>query len=172
MMKTSLFLLPALCLFLLINLYVNDASAKTAPYVAQEATSFVSETKLTGEGTIFTITGTGTSIDGVQVKVPAGAMPKGTLLKIGYEKGTLHKDFQGKLTDTALVIITPNVTSYAYPLEITAPTKLNKKISAGFAIDQTGRGLPLSRLRSLPLKDRNAITFFTFRPLKMIWMRF
>jgi hypothetical protein len=128
---------------------------------------------ISDKGKTFTVSNTGTPIDGISVIVPPGAITKNCELILGYESGKFLSTIHGTPSGVVLNVETPGITRYEHPIEVVVPlTAMGKELVgvAGYGIDIEGHLEPLTTM-SLEKKN-NTATFITSTPLKMTWIYF
>ena len=152
---------------------VNQTSSTVT--IAPPAVSFVAgvSTMLTSQavgasGGAVSIASTGTSLDGVTISFPTGALPANTMVQVSMTRGTLAPT-DGMYPGAAMTLSVPNGMSFSQPVSITVPyTGGANFVPVPFYTDSGGALRPLQVVSI----DRAAatFTFHTFRGALFTWV--
>ena len=130
----------------------------------------VTSTCIGPEGGVLHTGKSGTPVDGITIKVPAGALKKKTCLTLSHNTGKLSLP-RGTGSGVFLRMAAEEVLEFEKPLEIQVsfnPAQAKGHVLVGYAIDDKGRLAPVD---SGPQnRAAGTATFLTLVPLLFTWV--
>lgn len=112
---------------------------------------------------------TGTPLDGIEVRFPAGAVPDNTPIEVAWDHGTLA-DVSGTPSGVIVRLVAGDLREFAQHIEIRVtfnPTQKPKTVMA-YSIDDQGR------LHTLDVatfdSGRGEALIWTFQPVRFTWV--
>lgn len=158
-------LFPFYFFVMMFLLAVGCSSGGGTKYKAGE--NVIVNSKIIGaDGGTIQAANSGTPIDGVIVKFPAGALSKDINVFLGYNEGELESE-DGTQNGFVLVLDTGEVTQFEEPISITVPFKDTSTTPVPYYVDSLGKVHPV-QLVSIDRED-GTFTFETFHASSYRW---